>query len=197
MKAHERSKPKGDFIEKKKYYSKRHKIYCIKTQVLVTPLGFCIQQSSGYNGGKHDYKIAEETAHELKEILGPNRLLAPINYHGHLEGINKEIPYRKPRNDTLTDVQDLYNKELGHFRVIVENFFACVSKFKFMAERYDYKVEDYSKWIDFGYSLVNYCNSLHPIRAEPDVGPQFIDEQFVGASPVRVVPAEGAVAEPE
>ena len=47
-------------------------------------------------------------------------------YQGHLEGINKEIPYRKPRNDTLTDVQDLYNKELGHFRVIVENFFARV-----------------------------------------------------------------------
>ena len=66
-----------------------------------------------------------------------------------------------------------------------------------MAERYDYKVEDYSKWIDFGYSLVNYYNSLHPIRAEPDIAQQFRDEQFVGSSPVRAVPAEDGVILPE
>jgi len=78
-------------------------MYCMKTQALVTPLGFCIQQSSGFRGAKHDFAIVQETAYELKEVLGSNYLLADKGYQGYLEGINKEIPYKKPRNGSLME----------------------------------------------------------------------------------------------
>ena len=64
-------------------------------------------------------------------------MLADTGYQG-IQKIhtNAVIPYKKKRNTPLTEEQKEYNHELSSKRIVVENVFALLKRFKIITDKY-------------------------------------------------------------
>ena len=120
---------------RKKYYSGKHKEFCIKIQCLVNPDGVCIHYHGIFPGTKHDLKIFENsnlhTFLRKRERLRNGsyhythpQILADSGYQG-AQHIYPEIiiPFKKPKNGELIEAEKEINQKISVDRIIVENFF--------------------------------------------------------------------------
>ena len=123
------NKPSLSFDVAKEYYSGKHSLYCLKSQVIVNVQGLAVFIASSIKGSIHDKLVFDQCLDEFKKILAlhpeaPAKILADKGYQDN----NSEVlvnPY-KGNSTTLEREQLTFNQKLGEVRIIVENFFGSL-----------------------------------------------------------------------
>jgi hypothetical protein len=105
--------------ERKEYFSGKQKEYTIGTQIFIdaqTQEIICTDQAKG---AVHDFKIFKTT---VRAIIFGIILLADSGYQGLLAlHANSLIPFKKSKNNPLTEEQKWFNRALSSERVVIEN----------------------------------------------------------------------------
>jgi hypothetical protein len=125
-----RGRPAASFEEARRYFSRKHWIYCLKSQVVTNRQGLALHVVANVPGSVHDLALFRSTVTELEEQVAskPNKPIKILADKGHIGFTDSHIlqlmtPYKKPRNGVLSQVQLAANKKLGSVRVIIENYF--------------------------------------------------------------------------
>jgi hypothetical protein len=120
----------------KQYYSGKKKIHTLKIQLvldLTTGQILCVDQADGH---VHDFTLYKETigSRLLKDIL----IRADSGYQGiHDFHRSSEIPYKKSKNQPLSDEQKAFNRALSRKRIAIEHTNRTLKVFKVM--KYPYR----------------------------------------------------------
>lgn len=136
------ARPKDNEKQKENYSGKKkrctHKSLAVtseKKEILIL--------SPSSNGKKHDKKI-----HDQEDIIGgiPEEIsvLADLGFQGvQKQYENIHLPHKKPKGGELTPQQKQENKELAKERVVYENAFAGVKRYKAVSDIYRNRVSDF------------------------------------------------------
>ena len=111
------------FEERKPWFSGKHLIYCLKSQVTVNMKGIAVHVISGIKGAVHDLEVFRTTLPEIEAILKthpkmPQKVLAD---KGYVSDIPCLITPHKGAN--LTRTQKVFNDRISKHRIVVENFY--------------------------------------------------------------------------
>lgn len=118
----------------KQFYSGKKKRHTIKQQIAVDTKSQKIIATSQACGKTHDFKIykkSENRVHPETKIQGDSGYQGIQKIHA-----NSEIPKKRSKKNPLTEEDKMRNREISSQRVIVENVFAFVKKFKIVSQRY-------------------------------------------------------------
>ncbi|KAE9088254.1 hypothetical protein PF010_g19438 [Phytophthora fragariae] len=157
--------PSGKQAERKRYYSKKHKLHGCKVEVSVLPTGFAINSTRHYPGNVADIAIFRENIEfhrqHLKKLPSEERLaddgllhddypndwavLCDKAYQGLVTVLRAIHPTKKPRGRSLTLAQVNENHDISRDRIVVENCFGrlctlwalCSDKFRWNEDKYD------------------------------------------------------------
>lgn len=118
----------------KHFYSGKKKKHTIKLQVAVDSKKQKIIATSQSNGKTHDFKIYKKS----KNRVHPDTKMQGDSAYQGIQKIhaNSELPKKRSKKNPLTSVDKKRNKEISSERVIVENIFAYLKKFKIISQRY-------------------------------------------------------------
>ena len=111
----------------------KKKKHTIKSQISVGTESKKIFSSATANGRQHDFKLFKNS----KTNVNPeNHILADSGYQGIKEQHqNSSTPKKNSKNKKLSKTDKLDNKILSTKRIIVENVFAQLKRFKILAEK--------------------------------------------------------------
>lgn len=123
-------------VNQKNFYSGKSKMHCIKTQIAIEPVsGRIMHVYSGIEGKRHDKKIFDESG--IADLVRAREfVMADCGYVGIGSSVPALLPFKKPRNRELTNEQKLWNRRLGRKRVLVENVFGSLKKWKILHNRW-------------------------------------------------------------
>eukprot|EP00770_Monocercomonoides_exilis_P015973 MONOS_15924.1-p1 / transcript=MONOS_15924.1 / gene=MONOS_15924 / organism=Monocercomonoides_exilis_PA203 / gene_product=unspecified product / transcript_product=unspecified product / location=Mono_scaffold01409:8429-9705(-) / protein_length=291 / sequence_SO=supercontig / SO=protein_coding / is_pseudo=false len=112
------NRPGGKLEYGKKYFSGKHHMYCVKSEVGVNPrLGTVSTVSSVYTGSTHDFTIFKDHYPTFQSQLGGAKILADSAYIG-----------AKPELEAII-TKPVGTPELASHRVVVERFFGRSFRF--------------------------------------------------------------------
>lgn len=163
-------KPNLDYNIAKQYYSGKHGIYCLKSQVVVNVKGLALHIVTGVNGAMHDKALFDKTKDELIAIMKkhpnqPHKILADKGYQDSSSDIL--VTPHKGNTADLTREQLMFNQKLGEVRIIVENFFGRLkARYEIMSDTFRGAHETYSAIFVICCALVNFeqIENDHPLR---------------------------------
>jgi hypothetical protein len=166
------NKPAGTFEERKPWFSGKHNIYCLKSQVISDLKGTAIHITTSIKGATHDLAIFKMSLPELDMIIdhhtnGQDKVLADKGYQcGEIKCL---ITPHKGKVDDLSRPQLQFNDRHSKSRVVIENYFGRLkSKFAITANKYRGDHEHYEDIFILCCALVNYdirqCN--HGLRRD-------------------------------
>ncbi|WP_422398346.1 transposase [Spiroplasma endosymbiont of Eupeodes luniger] len=106
----------------------------MKTQVIIEQETRKIIATSFSLGKKHDYALFKESK---IPILKNPKLIVDSGYQG-IQKIHNNvlIPTKKTKKNDLNKAQKQHNRLVSKMRIIIENIFAILKKFKIMTEKY-------------------------------------------------------------
>ncbi|WP_416375145.1 transposase family protein [Spiroplasma poulsonii] len=117
----------------KQYYSGKKKKHTIKTQVIIEQETKKIIATSFSLGKKHDYALFKESK---IPILKNTKLIVDSGYQGIQKNHNNVlIPTKKTKKNPLNKEQKQYNRLVSKMRIIIENIFAILKKFKIITQK--------------------------------------------------------------
>ncbi|MBW3058538.1 IS5 family transposase [Spiroplasma poulsonii] len=118
----------------KQSYSGKKKKHTIKTQVIIEQETKKNIATSFSLGKKHDYALFKESK---IPILKNTKLIVDSGYQGIQKNHNNVlIPTKKTKKNPLNKEQKQYNRLVSKMRIIIENIFAILKKFKIITEKY-------------------------------------------------------------
>ncbi|WP_105629049.1 IS5 family transposase [Spiroplasma poulsonii] len=118
----------------KQSYSGKKKKHTIKTQVIIEQETKKIIATSFSLGKKYDYALFKESK---IPILKNTKLIVDSGYQGIQKNHNNVlIPTKKTKKNPLNKEQKQYNRPVSKMRIIIENIFAILKKFKIITEKY-------------------------------------------------------------
>ena len=166
--------PSKSFEFAKQYFSQKHGIYCLKSQVIVTLSGIAVHIVAGVNGSIHDKKVFDDSVDDftndvVKPRSGeiPEKILGDKGYQDQFSD-TLVTPYKGNPMD-LDKQQNIHNEKLGKIRVIVENFFGRLKmRYGIMRETYRGDHSLYPSLFVICCALVNFeiAFANHPLRDE-------------------------------
>lgn len=180
------NRPCGNVKENRHYFSGKHHLYGLKTEVSVLPNGIAIGCSKVYPGSVADITIfrkrlsihklwTEKDENEVDELqdLGEMHsnfpknwaLLADKGYHGIQTDVRAIIPKKKPVNGALSSGDRTRNANISHDRVIVENFFGRLCTFGLFAQKWRWDEDKYTMFFQTGVALTNVSIMFNGLRA--------------------------------
>jgi hypothetical protein len=128
-------KPKARIKNKqRRYYSGKKKRHTVKEQVAVDQKSGKIIATNMDVGKTHDFKIYKQSknrVHPDTKIQGDSGYQGIQKIHS-----NSELPKKRSKKNPLTKEDKARNREISSQRVIVENVFAFIKKFKILSQRY-------------------------------------------------------------
>jgi hypothetical protein len=118
----------------KRYYSGKKKRHTIKQQIAVDAKSEKIIATSMDCGKTHDFKIYKKS----KNRVHPETKVQTDSGYQGIQKIhaNSELPKKRSKKKPLTKDDKIRNREISSQRVIVENVFAFLKKFKIISQRY-------------------------------------------------------------
>lgn len=118
----------------KHFYSGKKKRHTIKQQIVVDTKSQKIIATSQSNGKTHDFKIYKKS----KIHVHPDtKIQVDSGYQGIQKlHANSELPKKRSKKNPLNKEDKEKNRAISSERVIVENVFAFVKKFKIISQRY-------------------------------------------------------------
>jgi hypothetical protein len=115
-----RGRPAASFEEAQRYFSGKHWIYCLKSQVVTNRQGLALHVVAGVPGSVHDLALFGSTVTELDELVAskPNELTKSLADKGYIGFTDSQIlqfmtSYKRPRNGVLSQAQLAANKKLS------------------------------------------------------------------------------------
>lgn len=146
-------------------YKKKPTRYAMKTQIAVGLDLRIWDVSSTYPFSVHDKTVFQES--KIPHWLSDRKLA--LGDLGYKSLPNVIVPHKKPRGRELTSSEKLFNYQLAHVRVAIENIFKRVKDYRIISEIYrrDYhKLEQFNCIFKVVCELVNIHTQTHPVRRQ-------------------------------
>lgn len=116
----------------KEFYSGKKKLHTMKNLAITDQDGYIEFISASYMGSVHDKVIWDQIEIKLKD----HNLLADLGFVGiEKDCPNAILPFKKPRNKELTELQKQVNKAIGSARIKVEHAFSGVKRLKIIRNK--------------------------------------------------------------
>ena len=143
-------RPKKNQREK---YSGKKRRHTSKIEVQIDEKGKIINISKSYGGRKHDFAIRKSEKPMPRDALK----LVDSAYQG-LQKRTKNVilPYKRKRKIPLTDEEKSHNRELASQRVLIENTFAKLKKFKILGSVY----RNFQKKLHLRFNIISGIHNL-------------------------------------
>jgi|SRR6185437_1727218 len=138
------------------YYSGKKKRHTVKTQIMINKDGYILHKVGYKKGRKHDYEVYKKN-HPIipKEVLN----VFDLEYLGVEKDYPEQLsalPYKKKRNQFLSDDEKEYNKNHSKKRIIIEHTISRLKKYRILADVFRNKLRRYNKVSYIVADLVNY-----------------------------------------
>ncbi|KAH9109279.1 hypothetical protein AeMF1_015637 [Aphanomyces euteiches] len=180
-------RPNGPFLDVKRYFSPKHKLYGYKLEGSVAMPGRYVDVSDHHPGSASDVTIfmtridkhhlmLTKTEDDKKMVdIGegssafPNlwATLQDKGYQGVDDAIRSIRPTKKPKNASMTRQELKGNNRVSSDRVLVENMFGrTCSLWKIAYATFTWSEEKYDLVQCLVWALTNFHTSLHPLRAQ-------------------------------
>jgi len=122
----------SDPDEQQLYYSGKKKCHGVKNNVLIDMRCKIRFVSETVEGKKHDKKLADETAYQLPE---GSKLVQDTGFQGFtLEGVAILQPKKKPKGQSLLDLDKHINHWMSSFRVRTEHAIGGVKRYRIVKD---------------------------------------------------------------
>ena len=182
------SRPQGSFADQLVFFSGKHHLYGLKTEVSVNAHGQAVNALIGICGSKHDKSIFMENISFHKKSTKKTKaeaipsdngdggrqqpkkwgILLDKAYIGVQDTVRGIIPKKKPRAPGRLD-NDAWqrNLDIASDRVIVENYFGrLTTMFGLFAKKYTWSRERFPVVMSIALSLTNFSVLKHPLRSQ-------------------------------
>jgi len=131
----------------------------LKAQVIIEQRSGEILCTNYGKGREHDFKLYKKSKIRIKKEI---RCLADKGY----EGINKyhnlsQIPKKKPRRESFSKSDKKENKEIAKERIVIENVFAHLKRFRILQGRYRNRRKRFGLRFNLIASIYNYELNLN------------------------------------
>ena len=161
--------PGMTFAERKPWFSGKHGVYCLKSQVIVNMDGVAMHVISGIQGSVHDLEVFRMSLPEVQNLLEihknrPQKVLAD---KGYVSEIDILLTPHKGTRTNLTRSQLLENDRISKHRVIVENFYGRLkARYSIIGDKYRNSLDGYEQTFKLCVALVNFEMLFlkHPLR---------------------------------
>ncbi|MFI5419887.1 MAG: transposase family protein [Nitrososphaerales archaeon] len=121
-----------DQDEQKNYYSGKKKCHAVKNVLLINKKQEIQYLSPTHFGKVHDKRVADATPYPLPQ---GSLLLQDLGFLGFtLEGVEIEMPTKKPKGRALTDEQKASNKVKARRRVFIEHVNSSVKRLRILKD---------------------------------------------------------------
>ncbi len=130
---------------------------------MVNNRGFIIHKLGHKKGCRHDYDI-----YKKNHPVTPNKVVNVFDL-GYL-GVENDfpdqissLPYRKKRNQKLSEEKTEYNKNHSKKRIVIEHTICQLKKYRIMSDVFRNRLKKYNRISDIVSGLVNYriMNQYH------------------------------------
>ncbi len=147
-----------DRERRKIFYSgkkKRHTI--VKNQITVNNRGYILHKVGYKKGRRHDYGVYKKN-HPIvipKEVV----IVVDLGYLGVETDFPEQLsalPYKKKRNQDLSQEEIDYNIIHAKKRIVVEHTICRLKKYRIMSDIFRNKLRKYTKVTDIVAGLINY-----------------------------------------
>ncbi len=145
-----------DKERRKIFYSGKKKRHTIKNQLMVNNRGYILHKIGYKKGRKHDYDV-----YKKNHPLTPKQVVNVLDL-GYL-GVQKDfpeqlsaLPYKKKRNQDLSQEEKEYNRIHSKKRIVVEHTISRLKKYRIQSDVFRNKLRKYNKVSDIVAGLVNY-----------------------------------------
>jgi len=116
----------------KEFYSGKKKLHTMKNLAITDQDGYIEFISASYMGSVHDKVIWDQIEIKMKD----HNLLADLGFAGIEKNCpNAILPFKKPHNKELTQLQKQVNKAIGSARIKVEHAFSGVKRLKIIRNK--------------------------------------------------------------
>jgi hypothetical protein len=123
---------------------------------MVNNRGYILHKIHHKKGRKHDYDI-----YKSNHLVIPKEVVNVYDL-GYL-GVEKDfpdqlsaLPYRKKRNQDLSQQEKEYNKIYSRKRIVIEHTICRLKKYRIMSDTFRNRLRKYNRISDIVTGLVNY-----------------------------------------
>ncbi len=145
-----------DKERRKMYYSGKKKRHIVKNQITVNNQGYILHKPNHKKGRRHDYNIYKKNHH----VTHPQVVnVVDLRYLGVEKDFPEQLsalPYKKKRNQFLSDDEKEYNKIHSKKMIIVEHTINRLKKYRIQSEVFRNRLRKYDKVSDIVAGLINY-----------------------------------------
>jgi hypothetical protein len=146
--------------KRKMYYSGKKKRYTIKNQIMVNNRGYILHKANHKKGRRHDYAVYKEdrpiTPPQVVNVVDLGYLGVETDFPEQLSA----LPYKKKRNQFLSDDEKEYNKIHSKKRIVIEHTICRLKKYRILADVFRNKLRKHNKVSDIVAGLIN-CRILN------------------------------------
>ncbi len=148
-------RPKDNKIWKV-YYSGKKKRHTVKNQLVVNNQGYIIHKLGHKKGRRHDYVIYKKnrpiTPKDVVNVFDLGYLGVEKDFPEQLSA----LPYRKKRNQKLSQEEKDLNKSHSKRRIVIEHTICKLKKYRIMSDIFKNRLRKYDKVSDIVAGLINY-----------------------------------------
>lgn len=145
-------------VDQEKYYSGKKKRHTLKSEIGVTGEGKIVSISPSHPGSKHDFNIRKSAKEPIPK---ESRVYVDSGYLG-IDKLHEDVefPYKRRKNNPLTDEEKEYNHALSRVRVVVENIIGDFKTFKIASDKYRNKLKRHEVKMEIIAGIVNMKNGF-------------------------------------
>ncbi len=149
-------RPAVDRERRKMYYSGKKKRHTVKNQITVNNRGYILHKVGYKKGRKHDYNVYKNnhpiTPKQVVNVFDLGYLGVETDFPEQLSA----LPYKKKRNQDLSQEEIDYNIIHAKKRIVVEHTICRLKKYRIMSDIFRNKLRKYNKVTDIVAGLINY-----------------------------------------
>lgn len=131
----------------------------MKAQVIIEQRSGEILCTDYGKGREHDFKLYKKSKIRIKKDI---KCLADKGYQGIKKYHNlSQIPKKRPRRDSFSKSDKKENRELAKERIVIENVFAHLKRFRILQGRYRNRRKRFGLRFNLIASIYNYELNLN------------------------------------
>jgi len=151
-------------------YSGKKKVHTFKNKVDCLDNQYIVYLSMTYLGTVHDKKIADEENCQYPLNI---RLQQDSGFQGYEpQGVHIVMPFKKPRNGKLIEMQKWFNQYVAQRRIVIEHAIRGVKRFHII--QHACRLSGY--WVRD--RIMNICTAIHNLRVRSPLRRYSCNQKF-------------------